>query len=135
MHIITVCGSGKNKEFIHRLCDLLSDKGFTVLKPPLHNIAKYKASIDYEAEFLMWKGATHAHLNRIKKSDICIMANFDGYLGVGSSIELGYAAALGKFIIALQHDQELAREALFDFVLETENCIDIVNKIEKMIAK
>ena len=134
MAIITACGSGRNKEFIHEICKKLEDKGYIVLTPPLHNIGKYD-EIDSEGKLLLWKGATFAHFNRIKTSDVCIMVNPAGYLGVGSSLELGYAVSMGKLIIALQHDEELARESLFDVVLETEDVNEIICKLELLLKR
>lgn len=133
MAVITACGSGKNKDIIHAICSGLQSAGFIVLTPPLHNIGKYEHSIDKEGCLLMWKGATYAHLNRIKTADVCIMINPGGYLGVGSSMELGYAVSLGKLIIALQHDAELARESLFDIVLESEEVDNVIEKIVKIL--
>jgi len=134
MPIITACGSGKNKEIIHEICNGLLQKGFIVLTPPLHNISKY-SSVDDEGNLLLWKGATFAHLNRIKTADVCLMINPKGYLGVGSSLELGYAVSLGKLVIALQHDAELARESLFDLVLEEETTNIVVEKLEQILKK
>lgn len=133
MPVITACGSGKNKNLIHSICKGLQDEGFIVLAPPLHNIGKYSNSVDDEGNLLLWKGATYAHFNRIKTADVCIMINPNGYLGVGSSLELGYAVSLGKLIIALQHDPELARESLFDIVLENENIDEVVKKISMIL--
>lgn len=135
MAIITVCGSGKNKELIHSICQKLAKKGHIVLTPPLHNIVEYASDMDLEGETLLWKGATFAHLNRIKTANVCIMINPNGYLGVGSSLELGYAVALGKLIISLQHDSELARESLFDLVLECEDADAVVEKVDKLLFK
>lgn len=129
MSIITACGSGKNKTLIHAICERLQQAGFIVLTPPLHNIGKFEENVDDEGRLLLWKGATYAHLNRIKTADVCIMVNPGGYLGVGSSMELGYAVSLGKLVIALQHDDELARESLFDIVLESEDIDYVVKKI------
>ena len=133
MPVITACGSGKNKNLIHSICKGLQDEGFIVLAPPLHNIGKYSNSVDDEGNLLLWKGATYAHFNRSKTADVCIMINPNGYLGVGSSLELGYAVSLGKLIIALQHDPELARESLFDIVLENENIDEVVKKISMIL--
>ena len=135
MAIITACGSGKNKELIHSVCKKLEEKGHIVLTPPLHNIGKYTAGMDLEGKTLLWKGATFAHLNRIKTADLCIMVNPKGYLGVGSTLELGYAVALGKLIISLQHDDELARESLFDLVLECEDAGIIAEKVDALLKK
>ncbi|MCI5739931.1 MAG: nucleoside 2-deoxyribosyltransferase [Lachnospiraceae bacterium] len=135
MAIITACGSGKNKELIHLVCKKLEEKGHIVLTPPLHNIGKYTVNMDLEGETLLWKGATFAHLNRIKTANVCIMVNPKGYLGVGSTLELGYAVSLGKLVIALQHDDELARESLFDIVLETEDVEEIAEKVDTLLKK
>ncbi len=136
MAIITACGSGKNKSLIHAICKGLEEKGHIVLTPPLHNIGKYTIceTMDDEGSLLLWKGATYAHLNRIKTASICIMVNPSGYLGVGSTLELGYAVSLGKLIIALQHDhEELARESLFDIVLECEDEKKVVTQIDEIL--
>lgn len=138
MAIITACGSGKNRELIHAICRKLEEKGHVVLTPPLHNIGKYVNGnhMDEEGTLLLWKGATFAHFNRVKTSNICIMVNPGGYLGVGSTLELGYAVSLGKLIIALQHDKnEPARDVLFDVVLENEDPDYVVNKIDELIKK
>ena len=136
MAIITACGSGKNKTLIHAICEGLEKKGHIVLTPPLHNIGKYMTceKMDDEGSLLLWKGATFAHLNRIKTASICIMVNPDGYLGVGSTLELGYAVSQGKLIIALCHDNtELARESLFDIVLDCEDIKTVVEQIDGIL--
>ena len=138
MSIITACGSGKNKQLIHAICKGLEKKGHIVLTPPLHNIGKYMkcGGMDDEGSLLLWKGATFAHLNRIKTSNVCIMVNPGGYLGVGSTLELGYAVSLGKLIIALRHDEtELARESLFDIVLDCEDEDKAVEKIDEILQE
>lgn len=133
MKVLTVCGSGKFKSFIHDFCNGLEKRGFIVLRPPLHNIGKY--NLDEEGTLLLWKGATHAHLNRIKTADVCIMLNPNGYLGVGSSIELGYAASLGKLIIALEEDDEKAREVLFDIILKTSDLEEALQRTTEILEK
>ncbi len=135
MAIITACGSGRNKEFIHSVCKKLEEKGHIVLIPPLHNIGQYADDMNLEGETLLWKGATFAHLNRIKTANVCVIVNPEGYLGVGSTLELGYAVAMGKLIISLQHDNELARESLFDLVLECEDVEMIAERIDTLLKK
>lgn len=134
MKIITVCGSGRFKPLIHGVCEELSQRGLIVLKPPLHDImgaTQGAAKLD-EANLLAWKGATFAHFNRIAKADICVMLNPGGYLGASSTLEMGYAVALHKLIVALRHDAELSRDGLFDIILETEELLEIANRIEKL---
>lgn len=131
--IITVCGSGKFKPLIHSLCSALGESGHSVLAPPLHNIDGLTASSPDELRLLAWKGATFAHFNRIAKVDVCVIANPGGYLGASTTLELGYAAACGKLIIALRHDPELARDVLFDFVVDTDDVEEATHKINSIV--
>lgn len=135
MAIVTVCGSGENRELIHTICEKLEKKGYITLVPTFYNIKKYSESMDSEGEMLLWRGAVFANFNRVKTADVCIMINPAGYLGIESSLELGYAVSLGKLIIALQHDHEQLREALFDIVLECEDTDEIANKISTLLKK
>ena len=133
MKRITVCGSGRFRDLIHGVCKSLELENFVVLTPPLHNIEKLTAETTHEGKLLAWKGATFAHFNRIRTAEVCLIINPGGYLGASSTLELGYAVALGKLIIALQHDEELAREALFDIILETEDTETIVSTLSKLL--
>lgn len=130
---ITACGSSsKYKKIIHEICDGLQKNGFIVLTPPLHDMNQF-SNLNDEGRLLLAKGATFAHFNRIKTTDVCLMINPDGYLGTGSSLELGYAVAEGKLVIALNHDKEYARECLFDIILETEDVAEVVNRITMLL--
>lgn len=133
MTTITACGSGKYRRQIHAVCRALSDAGFLVLVPPLHAIDQLMDGTEDEAKQLAWKGATFAHLERVRKCDVCLILNFEGYLGVSSTLELGYACALGKVVVALGHDTELARNGIFDFILETEEPKQIAERIEELL--
>lgn len=46
-------------------------------------------------------------------ADIVFIYNKDGYAGVSTTLEIGYAVALGKPIYALTNDEELCRHVLF----------------------
>lgn len=134
MIIITPCGSGRFKEFIHALSARLEQMGFIVLTPPLHNIDKLTANSADECKLLAWKGATFAHLHRVGKGDVCLVINPTGYIGLSTTLELGYAVALGKLVVALQHDKaEPAREGLFDFVLETDDLETVAQKTFELL--
>jgi hypothetical protein len=53
-------------------------------------------------------------------ADIVFLYNPGGYLGVSSTLELGYAMALGKPIYALTDvDKELCRKVLIRGVIKT----------------
>jgi hypothetical protein len=109
--------------------------GLIVLAPPLHNIEQLTSHTNEEGKLLAWKGATFAHLNRIATADVCIIVNPGGYLGTSSTLELGYAIALRKLIIAFQHDKEWAREGLFDIILETEDEEIAAQRIAELLSE
>lgn len=119
MITITLCGSGRHREAIHSTGKSLQDRGVVVLVPPLHQIGKLVEGRPEECRELAWKGATFAHLNRILKADVVYVVNPDGYVGASTTLELGYAVALGKLVVAMQPDEaEPARNVLFDIILE-----------------
>lgn len=118
MITITLCGSGRHREAIHSTGKSLQDRGVVVLVPPLHQIDKLVDGNSEECRELAWKGATFAHMNRITKADVVYVVNPDGYLGASTTLELGYAVALGKLVVAMQPDKaEAARNVLFDVIL------------------
>ncbi|MEW8333693.1 MAG: hypothetical protein AB2651_19180 [Candidatus Thiodiazotropha sp.] len=124
---ICVCGSSKFKELIYDVCDGLQNNGFIVLQPPLHNINSLSSDCNEEGKLLMWKGATFAHMYRINVSDICLFVNPNGYMGISSTLELGYAIAKEKLIYALRDDSELARQSTFFKVINSEYPEEIVD--------
>jgi len=133
--IVALCGSGRYKARIHDLGGELTRVGFVVLTPPLHDIDGLLGHDWGEAKELAWKGATFAHMNRISKAGVVLMANFDGYLGVSSSLELGYAVAAQKLVVALRSDHaEPARSVLFDFVLDEEDSVAAVRALRSMVT-
>ena len=72
-------------------------------------------------------GLTHDHFYKIKMADVVFLYNRDGYSGNSSTLELGYAMALGKPIYALSgEDEELCRKVLFR---------DIINTPKELIKK
>jgi len=67
----------------------------------------------------------HAHFERIRKADVCYIYNKDGYLGVNTTLELGYAHGKGMIIYALESEQEyeaggeICRDILFTEIIKT----------------
>lgn len=126
MKKIAICGSAKNHEYIKSLAESLEGSGFYVfLFPDVRQL--FKPELPKEMHYLMATGLTHDHFEKIKKSDIVLFANLDGYMGNSATLELGVATALSKHIVALNHDNELARECLFCDVIESED-MDIIAK-------
>jgi len=132
MSRIALCGSGKMRNEIFTAGRLLADRGIQVLVPPLHRIEELVAGRPEECRELAWKGATFAHLNRIEKADTVFIVNPNGYIGPSTTLELGYAVALHKFIIAMMPDaEEIARTVVLDLVLDTDDVEDACNDLIK----
>jgi nucleoside 2-deoxyribosyltransferase len=132
---ITICGSGKRREEIFAAADLLRDQGALVLAPPLHKIDELCAGQSNEGWELAWKGATFAHLNRIEKADVVFIVNPDGYLGPSTTLELGYALALRKLIVAMKPDStETARTVVLDLILDSDDIADACKKLASHIG-
>lgn len=134
MITITICGSGKAREAIHEVGKYLQERGVVVLIPPLHQIEDLVTDRPQECRHLAWKGATFAHFNRIVKANIVFIVNPSGYIGASTTLELGYAVALGKLIVAMQPDDiEPARNTLFDLILGSsepyEACTDLLQRV------
>jgi hypothetical protein len=133
MRSVSVCGSGRFKSLIHDVCAELDARGIVTLKPPLHEMT-FADALTEEQRLLAWKGATFAHLQRVAIADICLLINPGGYLGAGTTLELGYAVALRKLIISLQPDTEPARQAVINIVIGTDEINEIVSRMEAIAA-
>ena len=109
---VVLCGS--YNRYLDRIIDLkkkLETKGIRVLMPDDTETA------GYDGDFLLFKSnviANHSswdeeqeHLNAIRKCDLVIACNFDGYLGVSSTFELERAYKYNKKIVFLE-DSEIA---------------------------
>ncbi|MDR1206876.1 MAG: hypothetical protein LBK26_00470 [Rickettsiales bacterium] len=130
MKKIALCGSAKNHVFITKLADALTDKGFYIfLFPDARSL--FQDILPQQTKIIMAAGLTHDHFGKIKNADYILFANLGRFIGNSATMELGCAAGLSKHIIALNHDEELARECLFHDVLETED----INEIADIFAK
>lgn len=118
MKSVVICGSGKFKTEIRKFAKELIDAGVTVYEPYLHtgSIEWDKMSLQYKKFVIL--GLTHDHFYKIRMADVVYLYNKDGYSGNSSTLELGYATALGKPIYAYsEKDAELARLVLFRGVI------------------
>jgi nucleoside 2-deoxyribosyltransferase len=65
-------------------------------------------------------GLTLDHFRKIEKADTVFFYNKGGYSGNSTTLELGYATALGKPIYALSDsDEEVCRDVLYDGYAKT----------------
>ncbi|MFF0493449.1 nucleoside 2-deoxyribosyltransferase [Nocardia sp. NPDC004068] len=132
---ITLCGSGKMRTEITTAATELRNHGFIVLAPPLHKLDTLFRGQPEESWSLAWKGATFAHLNRIAKADVVFIVNPDGYMGPSTTLELGYAVAMEKYIVGMQPDNaEMARTILLDHIIGTDNVVAACKELADEMA-
>jgi nucleoside 2-deoxyribosyltransferase len=128
---IVICGSRRFHDGIRDLSEKLRKNGHIVLEPIL-NQNKDINNLPNDLKKYAFLGLTHHHFEFIRKSDICLMYNKDGYLGNSGTLELGFSVACGIPIYALSEDKEEAcRNVLFDFVVkDTDEFINIINSLK-----
>lgn len=132
--IVAVCASTRFRAEGHALGTCLEENGFTVLLPPLHDMASL-VETNLELADLAWKGATLAHFDRIAKADVVLMLNPGSYLGVSSTLELGVAHARQKLIVAAESDaDEPARAALFDWVIGSSEPAEVAAALKRRLG-
>lgn len=67
----------------------------------------------------------HEHFDRIRKADVCYVYNKKGYLGVNTTLELGFAHGKNMVIYALEPERpvedggEICRDILFTEIIDT----------------
>lgn len=114
MKSVVICGSGRFKKDALEFADKLKKLGVVVYVPYFHSSdAEWEKLSDYRKNFVAL-GLTHDHFYKIKMADVVFVYNKDGYCGNSTTLEIGYAMALGKPIYALSDkDEELCRKVLF----------------------
>ncbi len=118
MKSVTICGSGKFKEEARKFASDLKKLGVVVYVPHFFNEDKDWENLSLEQSNMIAIGLTHDHFNKIRMGDITFIYNKDGYSGNSTTLEIGYARALGKPIYALAHDtSEICRDVLFQGII------------------
>ena len=116
MKSVVVCGSKRYNKEIKKFCDHLAAEGVLVFEPSIQQPIMEDSKI--ESEYItskVFKGLTLEHFDWIRKADVCFFFNKDEYLGVSSSLEMGYATALGKPLFALEAKTgDICRDVLID---------------------
>lgn len=116
MRSVVVCGSKKYKDEIAHFCADVEKLGALVFEPSIQQpvFEDEKIHSDYVTSKI-FKGLTLEHFDWIRKADVCYVYNQDDYAGTSVSLEMGYAAALGKPIFALSAKTgDPCRDALID---------------------
>lgn len=120
MKSVVICGSGRFKLEIREFAKHLKKLGVVVYEPYLHSMQDewVKLSDDYKKFIAI--GLTHDHFYKIQMADVVFVFNKDGYAGNSTTLEIGYAVALGKPIYALSGDnEELCRHVLFREIISS----------------
>lgn len=119
MKSVVVCGSKRYKDEIKAFCDELQKLGLLVFEPSIQQPIPEDSFVhsDYVTEKL-FKGLTLEHFDWIRKAEVCYVFNKDDYAGVSVTMEMAYAAALGKPVFALTPKTgEPLRDTLIDKVV------------------
>mgnify|MGYP001623004655 CR=1 FL=1 len=104
---VTICGSfNKHLKEIRQLIADLDNKGIAVLSPKSTNVVGDKDGfILFENDNLInnctWS-IEQSHLKAIENSDLVIICNYNGYVGLKTAFEIGYAHKCGKHIVFIE---------------------------------
>jgi nucleoside 2-deoxyribosyltransferase len=120
MKSVVICGSRRFKPEARKFAAGLKKLGAVVYEPYFHSGEKEWEVLSEDYKKFIALGLTHDHFYKIKMADIVFLYNPDGYAGVSTTLELGYAMALGKPIYAFSDkDKELCRKVLVRGVTKT----------------
>ena len=129
MKSVVICGSRRFKKEIREFESKLIKAGVIVFSPYLHEGKDEWDKLSLQYKKFVALGLTHDHFYKIRMADVVFVYNKDGYAGVSTTLELGYAVALGKPIYALSDkDEELCRLTLFREVVQTPK--ELISKLK-----
>lgn len=139
MKSVVICGSQRYKDEIKNFAEKLRKLGVPIVFEPNFERQRKKMSLAKESERLKVKSyrdkvpaMVHEHFDRIRKADVCYVYNKEGYLGVNTTLELGFAHGKNMVIYALQtekpleHGGEICRDILFT---------EIIDKPEELVKR
>lgn len=119
MKSVVICGSRRFKKEIRKFTARLKKAGIVVYEPILNDDPKINKLPAHFKRFA-FLGLTHHQFSFIRKADVAYFYNKNGYLGNSSTLELGFAEALGKPIYVFSEDnEEPCRNVLFDEIVKT----------------
>lgn len=114
MKTVVLCGSRRFKPEMRKFGASLKKLGVVVYEPYLHSGQEEWENLSDAYKRFIALGLTHDHFYKIKMADVVFVFNKAGYSGNSTTLEIGYAMALGKPIYALSDkDEELCRKVLF----------------------
>lgn len=123
MKSVVICGSKRFRKELECFTKGLKDLGVAVYEPIFLWLEKWteeewdKLSDDIKKSVVM--GLSYQHYRKIDLADAVFVFNKDGYIGASVNLEIGYAIAKGKPLYALQGDEELGRQFLFNKIVSS----------------
>ncbi len=132
MKTVCICGSQRYKDEIKAFSNRLKGLGVSVVFEPNFQRHRQKMIHKKEKERLKSKsyrdripGLVHEHFDRLRKADVCFIFNKNGYLGINTTLEIGFAHGKNMVIYALEPERaiesggEVCRDILFTEILDT----------------
>lgn len=131
MKTVVICGSQRYKDEIATFAKRLRKLGCPVVFEP--NFARQRKKMLQQKESVRLQvrsyrervpAMVHEHFDRIRKADVCYVYNKDGYLGVNTTLELGFAHGKNMVIYALEPEKaveqggEICRDILFTEIID-----------------
>lgn len=140
MKSVVICGSQRYKEKIKNFAEKLRKLGVPIVFEPNFERQRKAMLTKKEKERLKSRSyrervpaMVHEHFDRIRKADICYVYNKSGYLGVNTTLELGFAHGKNMVIYALEPEKdvedggEICRDILFTEIVDTPE--DLVKRL------
>lgn len=129
MKSVVICGSRRYKPEIIKFAKDLTKLGVVVFAPYLHEGKEEWNNLSEQYKKFTALGLTHDHFYKIKMADVVYVYNKKGYSGNSTTMEIGYAMAVGKPIYAFSdEDEEICRKVLFREFIKTPK--ELVKKLK-----
>lgn len=120
MRSVVICGSRRFKPEIREFAKKLKESGVVVYEPYLHEGGDKRDQLSQEYKNFVALGLTHDHFYKIRMADVVFVYNKDGYAGNSTTLEIGFAVALGKPVYAMSDiDEDICRKVLFRKIVKT----------------
>ena len=130
MRSLAICSSNKFAEEVIEFAEKLKKMGVHVYLP--HYYTYHHGGLEkingHDKRFIAM-GLTHDHFHKIRLADVIFVYNKNGYVGPSTTLEIGFATALGKPVYALESDAtEVCRDILFKETIK--NPKELVKKLK-----
>ena len=106
MKSVAICGSKRFKSEVKKFTRDLERAGVTVFIPYHHSGQEEWDGLSDNYKKFIALGLTHDHFYKIRMADVVYLYNKNGYSGNSTTLEIGFAVALGKPIYALSDKDE-----------------------------